>query len=62
MFVAVGAVLLKERSENRRQQALDLKRRALYAAEARRRYESWKQEQERELEAIAAGLSDKLGF
>src|SRR5919205_291563 len=56
IFVAVGAVLLRERREDRQQQTI-LERQARVeaarTAEARRRYARWKQRREKELEEIA---------
>jgi hypothetical protein len=65
IFVAVGAVLLKERQENRKQEALEAKRVAVEtwrAADARRRYERWKAEQEKELEDMARDISERINF
>jgi hypothetical protein len=62
IFVAVGFVLLRERKEDRLQQAAATKKRLLEVAEANRVYKKWKQDKEKELEEVAAGLSKKLGF
>jgi 4-amino-4-deoxy-L-arabinose transferase-like glycosyltransferase len=67
IFVAVGAVLFKERREERAVQvALERQARieAARAAEdaAARRYELWKQEHEQELEQIAEGISERIDF
>jgi hypothetical protein len=63
MFVGVGAVLVKERSEERDRQVASARRvvtPAQRAAEARRRYEQWKQGRERELEKITRDVSERL--
>jgi hypothetical protein len=62
IFVAVGFVLLRERKEDREQQAAATKKRLMEMAEAKRVYKRWKQDKEKELEEVAAGLSKKLGF
>jgi hypothetical protein len=67
IFVAVGAVLFKERREERAVQvALERQARieAARAAEdaAARRYELWKQEHEQELEQIAQGITERIDF
>jgi hypothetical protein len=67
IFVAVGAVLFKERKEERvRQVALERKRRAeaARAAEDARaaRYARWKQERGKELEEIAHDISERINF
>src|SRR2546421_582413 len=65
IFVAVGAVLMKERRENEKQQTL-LERQARVeaarAAESRRRYARWKQGREKELEEIAQNISERINF
>src|SRR2546423_1092119 len=65
IFVAVGAVLLKERHEDRQQQMI-LERQsrgeAAHAAEAQRRYARWKQRREKELEEIAQNISERINF
>jgi hypothetical protein len=65
IFVAVGAVLLKERQENRRREGLEAKRLAVEnwrAAQARRRYESWKAQEAKQLEDMARDLSERIKF
>jgi hypothetical protein len=67
IFVAVGAVLFKERREERAVQvALERQARieAARAAEdaAARRYELWKREHEQELEQIAQGITERIDF
>ena len=62
IFVAVGFVLLKERKEYQQNQAVATKKRLLELAQANRVYKKWKQNKEKELEEVAAGLSKKLGF
>ena len=65
IFVAVGAVLLRERREDRQKQTL-LERQARVeaarAAEAQRRYARWKQGREKELEEIAQNISERINF
>jgi hypothetical protein len=62
IFVAVGFVLLRERREERLRQAFAARQAAQQLAEGHRRYKKWKRSKERELEEIAASLSDKIGF
>ena len=66
IFVAVGAVLLKERQEDRRRQAAYEKQQAVAslrrASEGRRRYTEWKQEHEKELEQMAEDISERVNF
>jgi hypothetical protein len=62
IFVAVGYVLLKERSEERNRQAVAARQTAQRIAEGNRRYRKWKQSKEKELEEIAHSLSEKIGF
>jgi Ca2+/Na+ antiporter len=62
IFVAVGFVLLKERSEDRARQAAVAKKRLMEVSEANRVYKKWKHDKEKELEDVAAGLTKKLGF
>jgi hypothetical protein len=66
IFAAVGAVLLKERQEDRKRQAAVEKRQAVAgltrAAEARQRYAVWKQEREKELERIAQDINERVNF
>ncbi|HEX8559469.1 MAG TPA: glycosyltransferase family 39 protein [Pyrinomonadaceae bacterium] len=66
IFVAVGAVLLKERQEDKRRKAEAEKRQAVAgltrAAEARRRYTVWNQEREKELERIAQDINERVNF
>jgi hypothetical protein len=60
--VAVGAVLVKEQQEVSRRAEEDAKAqvRAARREEARRQYESWKQERGKELEGLARELSEKV--
>jgi hypothetical protein len=62
IFVAVGAVLVKERQEDRRRQEAQVKAEMLAARreEGRRNYERWKRERGGELESIARELSRKV--
>jgi hypothetical protein len=63
IFVGVGAVLVKEKREERDRQVAAARRAvapARRAAEARRRYEQWKQGRERELEKITRDVSERL--
>jgi hypothetical protein len=65
IFVAVGAVLLKERQEDRRRVTVAARQefiKAAHAAAARQRYERWKTERERELEEIAESISQRIDF
>ncbi len=65
IFVAVGAVLLKERKEDRERTVLSERQARVEAArmaEAKRRYERWKQEREKELEDIAQDISERIDF
>jgi 4-amino-4-deoxy-L-arabinose transferase-like glycosyltransferase len=63
IFVSVGAVLLKERSEER-EHLLQLKKEALLRAaqerQERRRYDQWRQERDREWAEIARGLAERI--
>jgi hypothetical protein len=62
IFVAVGFVLLRERREERMRQAFASRHAAQQVAEGNRRYNKWKRTKEKELEDIAASLTDKIGF
>ena len=62
MFVSVGYVLLRERTEERRQRQLAARQAAQAAAAAHRRYEHWRRDKERELEKLADDLQKSLGF
>jgi 4-amino-4-deoxy-L-arabinose transferase-like glycosyltransferase len=67
IFVAVGAVLFKERREEHAMQvALERKSRIeatrAAAAESVRRYARWKQMHEKELEDIAQDISERINF
>jgi Dolichyl-phosphate-mannose-protein mannosyltransferase len=66
MFVAVGAVLLKERQEDRRRLAVIEKQQSVTAlqraAQGRQRYAEWKQEREKELEQMAEDISERINF
>ncbi|HWS54483.1 MAG TPA: glycosyltransferase family 39 protein [Pyrinomonadaceae bacterium] len=65
IFVAAGAVLLKERQENRKQEALAMKQAAIESwreAQARRRLELWKEKQEQEIEDVARDISERIKF
>jgi 4-amino-4-deoxy-L-arabinose transferase-like glycosyltransferase len=63
IFVSVGAVLMKERKEER-QHLIQMKKEAMlranHARQARRRYEQWRLERDREWEGIARSLSEKI--
>jgi len=63
IFVSVGAVLVKERREER-ERLLQMKKEALLRAaqarQARRRYEEWRLDRDREWEEIASGLSERV--
>ncbi|HJR05834.1 MAG TPA: glycosyltransferase family 39 protein [Pyrinomonadaceae bacterium] len=63
IFVSVGAVLLKERSEERARLSRMKKEALLRTAQerqARRRYEQWRRERDREWADIARGLSERI--
>jgi hypothetical protein len=62
IFVAVGAVLVKERRDDTRRQEAEAKAELLAAKrdEARRSYERWKRGRELELESLARELSEKV--
>ncbi len=65
IFVAVGAVLLKERREDRLRQAEATRKGHIdswRAEESRRRYERWKAERESELEEMAQSISQRIDF
>jgi hypothetical protein len=65
IFVAVGAVLLKERQEDRQRRSLAEKQARIEAArvaDARRRYALWKTEREKELETIAQDITERINF
>jgi hypothetical protein len=62
IFVAVGFVLLRERREERVRLAYASRQAAQQLAEGNRRYKKWKLDKEKELEDIAANLSEKIGF
>jgi 4-amino-4-deoxy-L-arabinose transferase-like glycosyltransferase len=62
IFVSVGYVLLRERSQARQLRQKALKQAAQAEAAALRRYERWRREKERELEKIASDLQKGLGF
>ncbi|HST51424.1 MAG TPA: hypothetical protein VLJ61_05375, partial [Pyrinomonadaceae bacterium] len=65
IFVAVGAILLKERREDRERAVLSEKQaraEAVRISEAKRRYGRWKQEREKELEEIAQNISERINF
>jgi hypothetical protein len=62
IFVAVGFVLLRERREERTRLAVASRLAAQQMAEGNRRYRKWKSDKEKELEDIAATLSEKIGF
>ncbi|PYS77805.1 MAG: hypothetical protein DMF66_08585 [Acidobacteria bacterium] len=61
IFVAVGAVLVKERQDDRARQEAEAKAELLAARreEARRRYENWKLGRGEELDGLARELSEK---
>jgi hypothetical protein len=65
IFVAVGAVLFKERREERALQVVLERQARIEAARAAedaaaRRYALWKQDHEQELEQIAQGISERI--
>jgi hypothetical protein len=62
IFVAVGFVLLRERRQERVRLANASRQAAQQLAEGNRRYKKWKFDKEKELEDIAANLSEKIGF
>jgi hypothetical protein len=65
IFVAAGAVLLKERQEDRQREGRARKQAAVEtwrAAQARRRYEAWRQKQEKQIEAVARDISERMKF
>jgi Flp pilus assembly protein TadB len=62
IFVAVGFVVLRERREDRDRQVVAARQAAQQLAEGKRRYKKWKYDKEKELEDIAAQLSEKIGF
>ena len=59
IFVAVGAVLLKERQEEGRQQLLAEKQSRIAAVVGRRRYARWQAERARELERVARDIAER---
>ncbi len=66
IFVAVGAVLLKERQETRQESVARARGAAAtgetHNEDARRRYEEWKRGRDKEMEEIARGLSERIDF
>jgi hypothetical protein len=65
IFVAVGAVLLKESQEDKSRAAAAARRATAEnwrVAEARRRYARWRSQQEKELEDMARDLSERINF
>jgi hypothetical protein len=65
IFVAVGAVLLKERQEDRQRQGEAARKAHLEdsrATAARQHYERWKSEHARELEEMAQSISQRIDF
>ncbi len=65
IFVAVGAVLLKERQEDRQRRAFEEKQmrfKKVSTEEAHRRYSAWKQEHEKELERVAHDIAERINF
>lgn len=62
IFVAVGVVLVREKQADSRRAEEEAKAqmRAARREEARRQYESWKQERGEELEGLARELSEKV--
>ena len=65
IFVAVGAVLLKERQEERRRQLAEQKLARAEAARAgtgRRRYARWEAERGQELEQVAQDIAGRINF
>ena len=62
IFAAVGYVLLRERSEERKRQRFAARQVQQEAVAALRRDERWRRERERELEKVADELQKSLGF
>jgi hypothetical protein len=65
IFVAVGAILLKERQEDRQRSAFiekQMRLRRVSKEEARQRYAHWKDEHEQELERVAQGITERINF
>ena len=66
IFVSVGAVLVKERSEDRRRaQIAEAEAAAAHAASqraGRRRYQEWKQTREQEYEEMARSVAERVDF
>ena len=66
IFVSVGVVLVKERSENRRiAQVAEAEAAAAHAARHRagmRRYQDWKQSREPEYDEMARSLAERVDF
>src|SRR5215207_5829566 len=65
IFVAVGAVLLKERQEERQRQAVARKQSRVEAARevgGHRRYERWDAERGQELEQVAQDIAGRINF
>ena len=62
IFVAVGAVLLKERQEDKRLQQRLRRQEAADIAKGRRTYARWKAKEGQELERIAEDISEKIDF
>ena len=62
IFVAVGAVLLKERQEEKRREQHQRRQAAADAVKGRRVYARWKARKGQELEHIAEDISGKIDF
>jgi 4-amino-4-deoxy-L-arabinose transferase-like glycosyltransferase len=62
IFVAVGAVLLKERQEDRRRAQYVRRQAAADAAQGRRAYARWKAGRGQELEQVAEDIAGRINF
>ncbi|HEX8336804.1 MAG TPA: hypothetical protein VF621_08740, partial [Pyrinomonadaceae bacterium] len=62
IFVAVGAVLLKERQEDRQKEQHQRRQAAADTVKGRRIYARWKAEKGHELEHMAENISEKIDF
>jgi ABC-type Fe3+ transport system permease subunit len=65
IFVAVGAVLLKERQEEGQRQVIAQKQSRVEQAQAavgRRRYAHWDAERGQELEQVAQDIAERINF
>jgi len=62
IFVAVGAVLFKERQEDRQREQRLRRQAAADAIKGRHLYARWKNKQGRELERIAEDIAGRIDF